>query len=244
MSISEISFRIKYDYPFIKMSDKYPGNRISMWCVWDREMIHVPMEHENLMAEIERYVKSIGRSLEGYKPSSRGLILTLRCTCNITQSMWDVMTKNHCVNIDPAVFLDGWGYYRAISFNEEDTKGLFSDLSKLGPWEMISKRPLHTDAIPSTVWIESFFSRLTERQMEAIVKAYDYGYYSSPREVTTDSVASSLGISRSTYEEHLRKAENRIIEAIIPYLKLFKAGARKRDEMILPKMPIAEAGQQ
>lgn len=239
MSTWEVAFRVKYDYPFIRLSEKYSGSRISMWCVWDREMINVPINSEFLMSEIEDYAKEIGREIDTYKKSSNGLNITFRCTCDILNSVWNVASKNHCVSIDPAVYLDGWGYYRVISFSEDDTKGLFSDLSKLGEAELVSKRILHMDAIPSTVWIESFFTRLTDRQMEAISKAYDYGYYTSPRSITTDSIASSLGITRSTYEEHLRKAENRIMEVMIPYLKLFRAGL-KREEVISPRMPTAE----
>ncbi len=33
MGIWEISLRTQYDYPFIKMSGKYPDIPISMWCV-------------------------------------------------------------------------------------------------------------------------------------------------------------------------------------------------------------------
>lgn len=241
MASWEISFKIKHDYPFIRMSEKYAGTRISMWCVWDREMVHVPLNHEDLMFEVEEYTKEIGRTIESYKPSKDGFVITLRCSCDINKNVWNLTSRNHCVEIHPAVFLDGWGYYRVISFSEEDTKSFFQELSELGQVELLAKKTLHMDAIPYTVWTESFFSRLTDKQMESLVKAYDYGYYTSPRGVTTDSIASSLGISRSTYEEHLRKAENRIMEAIIPYLKLFKAGVPKREETISPRIQLVES---
>ncbi len=234
MEAWEISFRIRYKYPFIEMSGKYPGTKISMWCVWNREMLHVPLKHEDLMGELEKYASSIGRKVEGYKPTNDGLVMTMTCTCDILESMWNVIERNHGVVLHPAVYLDGWGYFKLISFNEEDTKSLFSELTETGENELLGKKLVHMDAVPSTVWVESFFSKLTEKQMEALVKAFDYGYYASPREVTTDSIASSLGVTRSTYEEHLRKAENRIMEAMVPYLKLFKAGNKKRSEMITP----------
>lgn len=238
MGIWEIAFRSKYNYPFMKLSEKYPGTRISMWCVWNREMIHIPMNHENVMEEVEKYTTQIGRSIESYKPSMEGYIITLVCSCDLNPNVWDITSRNNLVDLYPAVFLDGWGYYRVISFNEDDLRKFFLDLSGMSEYELISKKMLHFDAVPSTILTESFFSGLTDRQMEALTKAYDYGYYTSPRGVTTDSVASSLGISRSTYEEHLRKAENRIMEALIPYLKLFRAGQRKKGEMISPRLEL------
>lgn len=238
MKAWEISYKIKYDYPFIRMSEKYPDTRMSMWCVWDREMIHVPLSHEGLMDEMQGYVESIDRSIDGYKNTNDGTVMTMKCSCDILDSMWNIIERNECSTIQPATFLDGWGYFKAISFSEENTRKLFSDLGKLGPTELISKKVVEIDALPSTIWVETFFENMTNRQMEALVRAVDYGYYTTPREVTTDSIATSLGISRSTYEEHLRKAENRIMESIAPYLKLFMAGGRKRSETVTARMEV------
>lgn len=234
MEAWQISFKIRYEYPFIQISGKYPGAKISMWCVWDREMVHVPSGSEELMQEVENYAKSHDRVVESHKPSRDGTVLTLRCTCDILNSMWNITERNHCQLVHPVSYLDGWGYFRVISFDESDTKKLFSDLTDLGPTELLSKRRIDIGEVPSSIWIESFFSRLTRKQIEAILKAFDYGYYTSPREITTDTIATSLGIARSTYEEHLRKAENRIMESMAPYLRLFEAGGRKRSGMMVP----------
>ena len=238
METWEYSFKVKYDYPFIELSEKYPGARISMWCVWNREMLHVPIKHNELMSELENYARRIDRVIEGYKETNDGIVLTMKCTCDLLESIWNVTERNSCSLVHPATFLNGWGYFKVVTFNEIDAKNLFADLSKLGATELIKKKVVHVDAVPSTIWIESFFERLTEKQAEALLKAYDHGYYTSPREVTTDSIATSLGIARSTYEEHLRKAENRIMEAISPYLKLFRAGGFKKDEVVTSKVEL------
>ena len=72
--------------------------------------------------------------------------------------------------------------------------------------------------------------------MEALVKAFYDRYYTSSGEITTDSIANSLGIFPPIYEKQLRKAENRIMLAMVPYLKLFKAGGKKRGEIIIPNI--------
>lgn len=240
MKAWEISYKIKYDYPFIKMSEKYPGTRVSMWCVWDREMVHVPLTHEGLMDELQSYTESINRYIDGYKNTNEGIVLTLKCSCDILDSMWNIAERNGCSSIQPASFLDGWGYFKVISFSEENTRRLFSELTSIGTTELISKRVVKIDALPSTIWVETFFEKMTDKQMDALIKAVDYGYYSSPREVTTDSIATSLGVSRSTYEEHLRKAENKIMESIAPYLKLFKAGGRKPEEVVSAEIDLVK----
>lgn len=37
------------------------------------------------------------------------------------------------------------------------------------------------------------------------------GYYAQPRAATTEELAKGMGVSRTTFEEHLRKAESRVI---------------------------------
>ena len=164
-------------------------------------------------------------------------IFMLRCTCSTYEnSPWNVWEPYQFVDAPPAVYQDGWGYFRVLSFEEERTRELFRDLNKLGPTELIRKRELALNFLPSSVWVNSLFADLTGKQIDAILKAHRYGYYSSPREVTTENIARSLGVSRSTYEEHLRKAENRIMASLIPYLQLF-AAAEKRPEPVVAKLP-------
>ena len=239
METWEISLRVKYDYPFIEISSRYPGARISMWCVWNREMLHVPMGHENLMEELEEYAKNLNLTFEKHQRSSDGIVLTMKDSCEVLDSIWNIAERNNCSLVHPAVYLDGWGYFKIISFSENDTKKLFAELSRKGLSELLSKKVVHIDAVPSNIWVETFFEQLTDKQIDAIVKAFDYGYYRSPRDITTDSIATSLGITRSTYEEHLRKAENRLMEALLPYLKIFRAGGRKREEMVTSHIEVS-----
>ncbi|WP_439025394.1 helix-turn-helix domain-containing protein [Haloarchaeobius sp. DT45] len=48
---------------------------------------------------------------------------------------------------------------------------------------------------------------LTPRQQEALALARRRGYYSWPREVTARELATDLGVSKTTFLEHLRRAE-------------------------------------
>ena len=54
MSLWEISFRTQYDYPFMKISAAHPGLPISMWCIWNREMIQVPTLDEAVLDQIAK----------------------------------------------------------------------------------------------------------------------------------------------------------------------------------------------
>jgi len=62
---------------------------------------------------------------------------------------------------------------------------------------------------------ELFDSGLTSRQREAVAAAVDAGYYDSPRRGSIDDVATNLGVAASTAAEHLRKAESRVMAAVL-----------------------------
>jgi predicted DNA binding protein len=80
-----------------------------------------------------------------------------------------------------------------------------------------------------TISFDDFFRSLTRRQFSALVSAIEMGYYSMPKKVTMNVIASKLGVPRSTFEEHLRKAEIKMMQSLRPYTRL---GSYSRDMRI------------
>ena len=62
------------------------------------------------------------------------------------------------------------------------------------------------------------FAGLTNRQRQAIVLGILQGYFRIPRGVRGEQLARRLGISRPAFDTLLRKAENRLVAALLPYL--------------------------
>ncbi len=55
---------------------------------------------------------------------------------------------------------------------------------------------------------------LTGKQREVISRAFRLGYYDMPRKISSTKIAVKLGMNQSTFTEHRRKAEHRIMEWI------------------------------
>ncbi|MBI2530330.1 MAG: helix-turn-helix domain-containing protein [Candidatus Diapherotrites archaeon] len=56
---------------------------------------------------------------------------------------------------------------------------------------------------------------LTPNQMKVLKVALRSGYYEWPRKATLEEMASSIGLKRRTFQERLRKAENRLFPKLI-----------------------------
>lgn len=233
MSLWEVTFRTQYEYPFIRLSGQFPGVPISMWCNWNRELLQVPTQDEAILRDLEKGIEKAGRVVDQWAEAGETRIFQLaHCTCAKLDSPWTVWEKHGFMDAPPAVFKDGWGYFRVVTFDEGGTKALFRDFGTRGPTELIRKRELSLQVLPTSIWVNSLFAEMTQKQIDALLKAHRYGYYTSPRKITTENVATAVGVSRSTYEEHLRKAENRIMEALVPYLQLYVIG--EKDAQKLP----------
>ncbi len=56
---------------------------------------------------------------------------------------------------------------------------------------------------------------LTERQHEVLVTAYERDYFDVPRGVTPDELAAEIGLDKSTVLEHLRRAEQNLLDGTL-----------------------------
>lgn len=238
MGLWEVSMRASYDYPFIQLSRLVPDTPISMWCLWDRELLQVPARDPRVVRVVERSIRAAGHVVDQWIDSGATRLFLLRCTCGKYDSLWNVFDAHQCWYVPPVVYRDGWANFRVISFDARRPSDLFADLRKRGPAVLVRKRELSLSALPTSVWTNVLFGDLTARQSEALLSAHRFGYYTSPRAVTTEEIAASLGLGRTTFEEHLRKAENRVIAALIPYLEMFTSADRPLEHMPLVEAPV------
>jgi predicted DNA binding protein len=56
--------------------------------------------------------------------------------------------------------------------------------------------------------------KLSKGQKDALRLAYNHDYYSFPRKTGLDDLAKRAGLSVSTFQEHLRKAENKLMPTL------------------------------
>ena len=67
-----------------------------------------------------------------------------------------------------------------------------------------------------TISADTLFSNLTERQLDAILTAHRHGYYNLPRDADVQEIAAKKKVPRTTFQEHLKKAENKLVASLVP----------------------------
>ena len=77
--------------------------------------------------------------------------------------------------------------------------------------ELVTKRYLSVDWDSDPMGAAAVDSSLTGRQRETLRMAFHAGYFDWPRSVSADAVAEELGIVQSTFSQHLRTAERKLL---------------------------------
>jgi len=92
--------------------------------------------------------------------------------------------------------------------DNDQMKEALEFLEKAGNFKVISL--MDAKFLPS-----SPVSRLTEKQREAIILAFNLGYFDTPRKISSEQLANKLGLANSTLAVHLRRAERRLLAEML-----------------------------
>lgn len=222
----EIAFRFRHGCDVGKLSEAHPDVLIAQWCNRGVEVVEIHARGaklEEVMASLrtlsKRGLKPLRESVEG----GDSQLLLLRCPHRGPESIDKIIESAGCLYLPPVVYRDGWEHYRTIAFDEDTARELVKAMKGHGEFELISKRPigggLTTRALVITA--SQLLSELTAKQASAMLGAIEEGYYRVPRKVRTEDIARRRKVPRTTFEEHVRKAEAKIMQSMAPYVALY-----------------------
>lgn len=109
---------------------------------------------------------------------------------------------------------DGHEYWEVASWKREFLQNFIDALEKhMDVCNILKLENSHL----SDVYFPNVMPRLSKGQKRAIELAYLNGYYSYPRKISLEGLAKIAGVGISTFQEHLRKAELKLLPTIIEY---------------------------
>lgn len=229
MPAEELAFKVAYEGPLTEFTGRNPNAVVSLWCDWRREVVEVAGAPESEVVALRDLLGAKSSFVEHYVVGERTHVLVMDCINLPHDFVNEAVDASHCINVPPTRFEGRWEHYNVVSFREDRSRKLFSSLRENGrEVELLSKRALHVQPLLNTksVAIPALVGDLTDRQVEALLLAARHGLYNSPRSTTASAIADAVGLSRSTFEEHLRKAENKLMLKLVPYLELSQRARR------------------
>lgn len=120
-----------------------------------------------------------------------------------------------CSIIWPALFCEGREFFTIVAPSRDRLKHLMERLQEFGGATLESITDVRAESLSVTVSLGEVVGALTRKQLDVLTSAVKTGYYASPRQTSTEHLASAFGVSRATVEEHLRKAESKILQGFM-----------------------------
>jgi predicted DNA binding protein len=224
MSLYEASIRVKHECPYRKISERHPDLTIREWPLSDCQVLEITSE-ATPTDELHDDINQLGTILHESKDDDGYHVVTQSCLCSLEQSIIDRFEEHNCLYQSPTIYRQGWEHYTVIAFNGEAIRELLGDLRSDREIELLSKTSISEKQIPHSMLAPAnqLFENITDRQLAALQLALESGYYEQPRKTSLRELADQTAVARSTYEEHLRKAENKLLTNAGQFLRLITA---------------------
>jgi predicted DNA binding protein len=227
----EVILKLSYDETSCNLSRRFSSLKMLMWCNRYHDVIEVvvkdPTEHESFIREVPKPEGTI----EDSSDRQSFHIITKPCSCMREEmSIVRIIGKLDILHISPVMVERGWQYHRIVVFRHKDFEELLRRLGEAGFLvEVLRKVPFEGFIASSlTLNADALFSALTDKQMDALLTAHRFGYFNFPRRADVQEIAATKHVPRTTYSDNLKKAEGKLVSALIPYIRLFRQAPKEK----------------
>lgn len=111
----------------------------------------------------------------------------------------------------PARYYEGWEEFTVLATSERQLRDAIANVKRPNVVEPGQVEVVTGERLPIGVTAADMMDGITDRQLEVLRAAIDLGYYEAPRRIATEELARRLDITPSTLKEHLRKAEEALV---------------------------------
>lgn len=192
---------------------------IDLWCNRHCDLLYVRLEPAvDIVREIQSTV-GVQELLEG---DDETVLVTDDCLQDHENDLIEPFLDRHnCLLLYPLRYERGQKLCRILSLSHTALTECFHDLVDADIAVTVeSKREISSSTRSQRPLLapNDVLPTLTPRQSEVIHYAFEHGYYEIPRRITTEEIAAAIDVERRTAEEHLRRAENKLLATVIDFL--------------------------
>jgi predicted DNA binding protein len=235
MALYDIKFKVMFDDDYSRLTRKFQSLKVFFWCNNEYDVIELFVDNSKDYQVIREEIPHPCSLVEEMSDEDRFHMVIKNCSCYKDDNSVDKFVGDlNILLLSPVIIENGWEEHHAIVFDHKDFEELMERFEEKGyVVKVVRKVPFGgTIASLAPLTRSTLFSVLTEKQVGALLTAYKNGYYRLPRKTDVKTIAAKQNVARTTFQEHLRKAECKVISTMIPQIQLFNQSKfKKRDKV-------------
>ncbi len=224
---------MRHELPFNNVAASFPEIRIYRWCNSMVDYLEFEAPDGQSMARLRERLPAIVVALHSavlYRvESAERMDVLVRCRCTPHNSTVRMTEQANCLWKAPVVYEEGRERLTVLAPQASSFRSLYRELRRVADVELLKKATVSPDILRDsyTLSLSSLFQGITPRQLGVLLRAIEHGYFAIPKRSSLQAMARDENVSESTLQEHLSKAESRLVEALAPFLRLYASSTAR-----------------
>jgi predicted DNA binding protein len=231
MPLFEARMQVIHDCPYSRLARKYPEATIAMWCNSQSHIFEISAPSNEVMRLVQKELNIGGHNQLVVGEGMHVRMVLQECDC--TPGVSGLIEQEGLWREEPLIYREGWECYRVIGHERNAFERLVKRIEKGGGTvQLLSLKPMQLRGIADDMIMttSSIFAGLTGKQVTVLASAVASGYFREATDTGLDELARRAGLSRSTFAEHLRKAQNKMFENLCPLIQMVAETERSVSE--------------
>jgi predicted DNA binding protein len=221
MTIVDARVRVHHPCPYCDVSVEFPRTLLLLWCDNRRDAFLVSSPTGGELNGVLSALRASFHARRLLVTETEALVEVPDFEWSSPPSVTGMARKTGVWVLHPVLYFGGTETYRFLAPSKSELNRLVERIRRLGDVELLSvaeRAGLEAIRSLSSASVH-FFEGLTDRQARCLVAAFEGGLLDVPSRMKWDEVARGVGLSRSTFGEHLRKGQLRLLANSYPSLK-------------------------
>lgn len=221
----ELELKLRHRCPWSNLSRKFPTAKYLLWDNFQKEFLDIRFNDQKdwlkMSTELEALARNKGSRILRKATDGKSYQFTIMtCACRRKGSTLDMIMESDCLFVPPILIENGTETYHAVGFDKGASGRLLTKFQSLGDAEIARKKRVGAETLEQTSFIPLLdpLSNLTGLQLSALATSVALGYYRLPRRTSMGKIAATLKMPRTTFQEHRKKAETKLMAALTPYV--------------------------
>lgn len=213
MSVIDAQVRVHHPCPYCDVSVEFPRTLLLLWCDNGRDVFLVSSPDTAELQQVLSALRAAFHARVIIVDGKEAIVHVPDFAWADPPSVTGLARRTGVWVLHPVLYFDGKETYRFLTSRKSELTGLIERVRRLGDVEILSVSE-HTDlggVRDRAATSIHLFEGLTPRQARSLVAAYEGGLFDVPARSRWEEVAHREGLSRSTFGEHLRKGQLRLL---------------------------------